>query len=59
MKKSDVLERYLTANETVMVEEIVGQVYEVSKIMKIKTYRLKEGNGVSFVNLVLLLLYIF
>jgi hypothetical protein len=59
MKKSDVLKRYLIANEAVMIEEIVGQVYEVSKIMKIKTHRLKKAMEYLFVNLVLLLLYIF
>ncbi|MFC7679937.1 Pycsar system effector family protein [Paenibacillus sp. GCM10028914] len=59
MKKSDVLKGYLAANEVIMVEEIVGQVYEVSKIMKIKTYRLNKAMEYLFVNLILLLLYIF
>ncbi|KTS72312.1 hypothetical protein NS115_24415, partial [Paenibacillus jamilae] len=59
MKKSDVVKGYLTANEATMVEEIVGQVYEVSKIMKIKTHRLKKAMEYLFVNLILLLVYIF
>jgi hypothetical protein len=59
MKKSDLLQKYNTSTEEVMVEEIVGQLYEVSKIMRIKTFRLKRAMEYMFVNIVLLLVYIF
>lgn len=59
MKKSDLIKRYTIANESDMVEEIVGQLYEVSKIMHIKTYRLKKAMEYLFVNIILLLIYIF
>lgn len=58
MKKKDLLKKYITATEEIMVEEIVGQLYEVSKIMKTKTYRLKRVMKFLFINILLLLLFI-
>jgi hypothetical protein len=59
MKKNELLQRYQTATEEVIIEEIVGQLFEVSRILKIKTYRLKQAMRFLFIIILFTLLFIF